>query len=795
MISDDLKETRRLFRRHPGFTAMNILSLILGISSCLLIILYITFEINFDRFHEKGKNIYRVVMKQPGNQVFGSSSDWWVVSPAILKPTWEKEIPEIDLISRTQTSNMAFSLGDQMVTEKVIYVDPEFLEIFTFPLKEGNKSDALKNPYSVIISEKMAKKYFGDEDPLGKHIISENKSQLKVTGVLKNIPNNSHLQFDFLLSFNTMEQITGKSIISNNWMHNSYITYLTLNNNTDLEALDSKLRKYDIDGFNGKKWSFHLQPLYDIHFNQDIRGTGNKGTIFIFFSIGLFILFVACFNYMNLMISHYRTRLKAVSIKKIHGAFKKQLVKQFLNQAVVMVGISYLVSLGIVWLLLPWFNDFLELNLEFRFLWNLQNVSITLGLLIVMVLISGGYPALYLSKVNLVSGLKGGNEKLSKGGQFFKKSVIAIQYSVSILLIVGSLTVFKQIRFVDKTPLGFQKDCIIYINMIDYLYRNNSFKPFDNHNFKQELLKNSNVISVAGSTGIPTEIGWSNIPVWSGKAEGENPFFYRLNVDYDFFDLYGIKIEEGRKFNENQDKVPGNAFIINRAAADYLGFNPAVGEQFGFDGKLGNVIGVTENFHFESLHKPVTPLGIGILSNDIVAYISIKLNAANIQQTIKEIEKTWSQFAPDALLNYSFIDEHVHQLYLKDRQLSESMRYFSLMALFICCLGIFGMMSFSVKEKTKEIGIRKVLGAPIHNLINLFIKEILIIVGIATVIGGTFGWYVSKQWLGNFAFHFNMKIDIIVFASLLALIITTIPICYKLIKAVLVNPAKIIRTE
>ena len=424
MFSNDIKETRRLFQKHFGFSVLNILSLILGISSCLLIILYITFELNFDRFHEKGKNIYRVVMKQPGNQVFGSSSDWWIVSPAILKPTWENEIPEIDLVSRTQTSNMAFRHGDQMITEKIMYTDPEFLEIFTFPLKEGNKSDALKNPYSVVISEGMAKKYFGDEDPLGKRIITENKNPLQVTGVLKKLPDNSHLQFDFLLSFNTMEQMTNKSIISNNWLNNSYITYLTLNNNTDLEAFDSKLRKYDIDGFNGEKWSFHIQPLYDIHFNQDIRGTGNKGTIFIFFSIGIFILFVACFNYMNLMISHYRTRFKEISIKKVHGAFRRQLVKQFINQAVVMVGIAYLISLGIVWLLLPWFNNFLDLNLEFGLLWNLQNLTITIGLLIVMVLISGGYPAIFLSKVKLVSGLKGGTEKLSKGGQYFKKSVI-----------------------------------------------------------------------------------------------------------------------------------------------------------------------------------------------------------------------------------------------------------------------------------------------------------------------------------------------------------------------------------
>jgi len=365
-----LKNSLRLIKKHSGFVSLNILGLTIGLVSCLLIILFVNFELTFDKFHEKGENIYRVVMQQPGNQVMGSTSDWWIVSPAILKPTWESEFPEIELATRTRQQSFTFKLQDQFISETILIVDPEFFDVFSFPLKSGTKSEVLKELNSVVISEEKAQKYFGEKDPIGQIMTTNKGKQFFVTGVFEEIPNNSHLQFEMLASFTTLESITGRSIISNNWLNNGYKTYLTLQKNTDLQKFDAKLKKYDIKGFNDKDWSFHLQPLYDIHFNRQIRGTGDMGTIIIFISIGLFIMFIACFNYMNLYIAHYRENTKYISIKKVVGASRKQLVQQFLSESFLLVLFSYAISIFAVWLVLPFFNDFLGQELEFNTIWN-----------------------------------------------------------------------------------------------------------------------------------------------------------------------------------------------------------------------------------------------------------------------------------------------------------------------------------------------------------------------------------------------------------------------------------------
>ena len=787
MLNYYLKNSLRLIKKHSGFAALNILGLTIGLVSCLLIILFVNFELKFDKFHEKGKDIYRVVMRQPGNQVMGSTSDWWIVSPAILKPTWEKEFPEIELATRAKSQAFTFKLQDEFINERVLVVDPEFLEVFSFPLKLGIKSDVLNELNSVVISPEKAKKYFGKEDPLGKILLMNDGRQLFVTGLLEEIPNNSHLQFDMLVSFTTLESIKGRSIISNNWLNNGYKTYLILQKKTDLQSFDAKLKKYDIMGFNGKEWSFHLQPLYDIHFNRQIRGTGDMGTIFIFISIGFFIMFIACFNYMNLYIAHYRENTKYISIKKVVGASRKQLVKQFLSESFLLVFFSYTISIFVVWLVLPFFNDFLGQELEFETIWNLEILIIGVGIVVLMALISGTYPAILLSRTQLTNAIKGGMEKFSKGGLLIKKSIVVVQFSVSILLIVFTITVFKQLEFTANKSLGYQKDHIIYFGA-------SSIKK-NITTFKQELLKNPNILKVAVSSGIPTQLGWSNIPVWEGQAEDDNPFFYRLNVDFDFLDLYGIEMQDGRKFSKTILSDDGNAFILNNAAVKKLPYKNPLGKGFGFNKKMGTIVGVCKDFHFESLHKPITPLGIGVSENNYFNYISIKMSSSNFQNTLSQIKEVWKEFVPTAPMKYSFVDERLERLYEKDRQLSKSLKYFSVMALFISCLGIFGLISFSLREKSKEIGVRNVLGASFKNMMKYLTQEILIILVLATFVGGTLGWYFSNNWLNNFAYRFDMGFDIILISALITLIMTISPISYKLIKSIKANPIDSLKTE
>src|SRR5258706_5273297 len=465
MLKYYLRTAVKLIKRHRGFTALNVIGLMLGISSCLLIILYVNFELGFDKFHENERNIYRVVMKQPGNRVVGSSSDWWIVSPYILKPTWESELPEIERISRTTERNFSFKHNDQYSDEDILVVDPEFFDVFTFPLSWGNKKEVLARPYSIVISKKMAGKYFGEADPIGKTMVMNSGTAFNVTGVLKEVPENSHLKFNFLVSFQTLESMNGESLLSNNWLNNGYRTYLVLHGNTNVQELDAKLKKYDVDGFNGKKWSFHLQPLADIHFNRQIKGTGDKGTLFIFISVGFFILFVAGFNYMNLYIAYYRSRTKNIGIRRVSGATRTQLILQFLSESFLLVLISYCLSVAFVWLTLPFFNDFIGDQLNFRALWNLPVLIAGLGVILAMALIAGAYPAFYLSGLQIINGIKGGMEKFSRRAMALRKGVIVIQFSVSILLLVGTITVYKQLKYTASKSLGYDKELILYMRL------------------------------------------------------------------------------------------------------------------------------------------------------------------------------------------------------------------------------------------------------------------------------------------------------------------------------------------
>ena len=796
MLLHNIRNAFRFIKRYSGFAAINISGLTIGFFCCLLIILYVQSELRFDKFHRNGDRIYRVVMEQPGNKVAGSSSDWWVVSPAILKPTWESELPEVDLVARTTTSFLTFRHMGQLIDEEILFVDPEFLDIFTFPLLRGNQDKALSDPYTIILSEEMANKYFGNGDPTGKTLTLNNGKQFTVTGVLKEIPKNSHLQFGFLSSFKTLEAIRGRSLLSDDWLNNSYKTYLTLNDNADLVQFDAKLRKYDIEGFNGKNWTFHLQPLFDIHFNNQILyGTGDRGTIIIFMTVGLFILFIACFNYLNLNISHYRTRLKDISVRKIAGASKKLLVRQFFSESFLLILISFLIALTIVRLITPLFHSFFRQIFDFQEIWSLQFYLAGAGLVILTALIAGAYPVIYLSRFHLLNTLKGGMAKLSRDSQYFRKAMVVIQFSLAVTLIAGTVTISKQMRYIGNKDLGYEKENIVCLNLMRLFFAENYNLTNQIKPLKQELLLNPDILGVSASTGLPCQIGWSNIPIWEGKAEDENPFFYRMIVDYDFFDLYGINIKNGRNFSEDMATDDGNAYIINDAAAKRLDFQSPVNSGFGFDKKLGTVIGVTDDFNFESLHKPVTPLGIGVKEEYYWHYISIKVKNTNIPKTLGYIEGVWNKFVPDYPMDYSFIDDHLTKMYGKDRQLSKSMNYLSLMALFISCLGIFGLMSFTLKESTKEIGIRKVLGASLTGLAGLLTRELFSVVFIATVAGGFLGWYFSTSWLNNFAYRINWGADIIIISSVLTLFLAIIPISFKLFRSVRTNPVESLRYE
>ncbi len=796
MIPYDIKNALKFIKKHPGFSAINILGLTTGIFCCLLIIFYVQSELTFDRFHTNGENIYRIVMQQPGNRVVGSTSDMWVVSPAILKPTWENELPEVDLVTKTQYRYLTFRHSGQLIDEEVLFVDPEFLDIFTFPLIKGNKDHALNGINTIVISDKIARKYFGEENPVGKDLEVNDGRRLTVTGILKEIPENSHLQFDFLVSFKTLESIQGKSLLSDNWLNNSFKTYVTLNEKTDLKQLDAKLRKYDIDGFNGKTWTFHLQPLFDIHFNNKILyGTGERKTMLIFITVGLFILFIASFNYLNLYISYYRTRLKDVAVRKIAGASKWLLIRQFFCESFLLAFISYLISLALAWLIIPLFDSFFKQILDFQAIWSFWFFIASFALVMFIAMIAGAYPALYLTRLSLLNTLKGGMAKLSKESQYFRKTIVVIQFTLSVVLITGAVTIMKQLRFIGNKDLGYEEKNIICLNLIRLYYAESYNLMNRMKSLKQELLRNPDIIAVSASTDVPCSVGWSNIPVWDGKEGDDNPFFYRMIVDYDFFDLYGIRLADGRTFSSDMATDDGNAYIINRAAAKRMGFKSPLNARFGFDGKMGTVVGITEDFNFESLHKSITPLGIGVKDEYYWQVISVKVKDTNTPETLTYIEGVWHRFVPDYPMDYTFVDNKIHKMYGKEMQVSRSMNYLSLLALFISCLGIYGLISYSLKEKKKEIGIRKAMGASVFQITGQLARDLFIIVCIAEIAGGILGWYFSTNWLNGFAYRIKWGIDILILSSFLTILLAIIPVVSNLIKSIRTNPVESLRYE
>jgi putative ABC transport system permease protein len=441
------------------------------------------------------------------------------------------------------------------------------------------------------------------------------------------------------------------------------------------------------------------------------------------------------------------------------------------------------------------FNSTLERKLDFHSVWNWQVLLSSIGLIALMAFISGIYPAFYLSRYRIAETIRGGIINLSRGGRQFRKAIVIIQFSISIALIIGSATIIRQLSYARDKDLGYQKENVIYLNLINLFYAEefNLMNKMDL--FKQDLLNHPDIQAVALSTGIPSMVGWSNIPVWEGKDEEDNPFFYRMIVDYDFMNLYGIGLEYGRYFQTEMKSDNGRAYMINRAAADRMGLESPIGAGFGFDGNLGTVVGLIKDFHFESLHKAITPLGIGVDDEYYWQFVSLKVNSAHISKTLVYIEDVWEKYVPDIPMDYSMLDDHLDSLYREDRQLSKSMNYLSLMALFISCLGIFGLMSLSLREKSKEISIRKVMGASGSALLNFLLRDSVRIIMIATVFGGVIGWYISREWLENFAFRCRFGFGVILLSALLALFMYLLMISFKLFRAITANPGETLRQD
>ncbi|UCE06949.1 MAG: ABC transporter permease, partial [bacterium] len=785
MFKNYLKITMRNINRYKGFSFINILGLAVGITCCILILLYIQYEFSFDDFHKNSDSIYRILINQDH---YYQGRNQVAVTPPPLGPAIKERFPEVWNICRIDDSRGLFKTGDRSFYENHLgFVDPEFLIMFSFPLILGDKRSVLTDPFSLVISEEMATKYFGDIDPLGQIISIDDKHNYTVTGVMKNIPKNSYFQFDFLASWSTLPGIYSDGRM-NSWHSYSYLTFLELAENTDILEFEQKVQVL----FNEHKTDFmtgcQLQNLKQIHFHNkalfEQGTTSDINAIYILATIGLAILLIACFNYINLATARVSTRIREIGIRKVIGAQRVYLIRQFLGESIGLAFIAFVIAILLSSVLLPSFCSFMRREIPSSFIFKPQNLFLMIGLLFGIGIISGFYPSLLLSSFRPMNILRGASQIVSGRKSRFRNYLVILQFTITTILIVCTLVTRKQISYVKNSDLGYEQKSILTFPV----YRA-GIKPIV---IKQELLQHHSIQDAVLSSQTPALISNAGLPNWDGKNTDENIPFFRLYIDENFLDFYGIPLQQGRNITIQDMEHPETAVILNESAVKATGWTEPLGRRIydGDDDVEGKtVIGVVKDFHFASLHIPIAPLMIMANPNDY-DYLSLKIESKNVPNTIQFLEDKWNTYSSNASFNYAFIDDRITNMYSTEYRLQYSLQIFAFMAIFIACLGLIGITSYTVERKTKEIGIRKVLGASVTVIIGMLIQRFTVWILFASIIAWPVAYYFMNKWLQNFAYRVDIGIWIFILSAALALIIALVTVSYQSIKAAMANPVE-----
>ena len=803
---------RNLFKR-KGFTLLNILGLAIGIICCLLIFQYVAFERSYDRFPKNADRIVRLRLDsyQQGKLSWKSAT----VYPA-FGPTMNKDFPEVEDFCRLIDADLLLSNDEKNVKfseDKGYYADPSFLSMFNVQLIKGNPKTALDAPDKLLLSEKTAKKYFGNDEPLGKKLVYRDPNftrTLEVTGVFKEFPSNSHLIINHLVSYSTRASINrffGDTANSTetSWGWYDFYTYLELKPHTDLKKFESKFPAFCNRYINNQDWAkannvvaeIHVLPLRDIHlysnYNQEAEVNGNGQSVSFLFLIAFLIIGIAWINYINLATARSLERAREVGVRKVAGAVRRNLIFQFMVESLLLNLVALIVAAGIVFLLMPWFNQLTGRTGSVNFFTGSQYWLLFSGIFIGGSILSGLYPAFVLSGFKPVSVLKG-LFKNSAGGYLLRKGLIITQFATSVVLIAGTIIVFQQVNYMRKQKLGVNINQTLVLNgaasIQDSLYQD-IFQPFKNSVLQQPGVKSMTVsTSVMGK-----EIYWT-----SGirRLDPGNPgsvTLYHLGVDYDFIPSFEMKLVAGRNFSKDFP-TDDKAAILNETAARLLGFESP---QKAINGKIIRrdtltVIGVVQNFHNEGLRKSIEPELILLRPNTRDAY-SIKVGSANIASTIASIQATWNKFFPNDPFNYYFLDESFNQQYSADKQFGKVFGLFASLAIIIACFGLLGLSAYNVLQRTKEIGIRKVLGASIQNVLYILSKDFIMLVLVAFVIAIPVAWWIMHNWLLDFAYRINIQLWVFAIAGALAVLIALLTIGFQALKAAMSNPVKSLRTE
>lgn len=790
MIRNYFKVALRNLLRQKGFSFINIFGLALGITCTALIGLWVHDEVSYDRFHTDYDRIYRVTATLPELKVHAA------VSSSPLGPAVKSEVPEVEEAVRiTSPHRTLIQVGDIRFEEKgVIYADSNFFRVFSFPFIKGVSATALLNPDGVVITKEMAMKYFGTTDVLQRTIRKGNKDDLTVTGVIANIPANSHLQFDFVQPMRFLAR-TNNDLKNNVWDNFNYFTYLKLHAKADqstsaIAELERKMQAIYKKNEEVLKVAFLLQPLSRVHLHSnflvDLPGHGNAQSVYIFTIVAVFILVVACLNFMNLATARAARRAKEVGLRKVVGAVRPHLIGQFLAESLLVALLSLVVALLMIYLVLPYFNTLAgkELSLD---LTDLRLVGALLAITAVTGLVAGSYPALYLSGFVPAAVLKG-TFTGAGSGSVFRNTMVVIQFAVSISLIVGTAIVYRQLKYIQHLNLGYDKENLLYVPMTGDMW-----SKYDA--FRATLESNSLTSQYSFISDLPTTSSGATISVeWAGKDPNTQPLFYNLAIDENFEEVFKATILEGHGYGENAQADSVN-IIVNETALETMDIplESAVGTKITVWDRERTIIGVVKDFNFKPVQETIGPMFLQ--RNTWGGYAVVRTLPGQTENTIRALEEICKEINPSYPFNYSFLDQDIANMYKAEQRMGSLFNVFAVLAIVISCLGLYGLSAYLAERRTRELGIRKVLGATGFQLVYLLSATFTRPILIATAIAVPLAWYGMSEWLSGFAYHVSIDWTIFLIAFLSALVIAWLTVSFESIKAARTNPVKSLRSE
>lgn len=792
MFENYLKVAFRKLLRHKGYSTINIVCLAAGIAACLLLFLWVQDELSYDRYHEHADRIFRVISQEEVEcRVQRLTNTSIPLAPALLN-----EFPWIRKAIRIRKSNFTIGHREKIFEETVFTVDPGVSDVFTIPLVQGYPKTAFNRQGTILISEKMKEKYFGLEDPLGKTLTLDEKYDFTVTGVFKNIPLNSHFRFDFLLP-----KLTYRADNADNWGVANYHTYiLTADNSAEsLETFYKKLPQF-IEKYRGKeladmyKIRYFLQPLTDIRLTPGIRGEFEPGedieTVYIFSAVALFLLLIACLNYINLATARFVTRARESGLRRVLGATRSQLIRQSLGESFLTALAALPVAILSAELLLPLFNSLSGKTLAFHYFNNLFLWAVLAGIILLVGLISGIVPALFITNFRPTDALKGA-VRASSVISALRRILVVFQFSMSIIFIVCTLLASSQLRYTKTKDLGLNKEHVLQVHL--GLDRE---APLKYETLKHEFSKHPDLKTVSASGFMPGRPAWNNNYWIDGMEETDYRSIGCIPVDYDFIDAFEIALIEGRKFSKDFSTDAESAFIINEAARKEFGWQSAVGKniQISTGFRSGKIIGVVKDFHYNSLHGEVKP-AVLYIKPESFRYISVRITSHNTQRTLDFLKGTWERSVHGQPFVYSFLDEDYERLYKPETRMLKVLLAVTLLELFIACLGLLGLAAFTTEQRTREIGIRKVLGASVPGIVRLLSKDFARWVLVSNLIAWPIAWYAMHGWLQNFAFRIDILPWPFLWAGLLVLAVALLTVGYNAFRAAAADPMKTLKHE